>query len=107
MGKKDDSKEKPLDKMTAKELRELAMTIQGIHGVHGMNKDELVSEIRKSRGITEVVTKHKSDSVREVKQKMRVVQAKLKAAVEAEDARMALIHKKRMLRLKKKTRRAA
>ena len=30
--------EKPLEKMTAKELRELALSIGGIVGVHGMKK---------------------------------------------------------------------
>jgi hypothetical protein len=107
MGKKDENKEKPLAKMTAKELRELAMTIPGISGVHGMNKDELVSEIKKSRGIVEEVSKHKSSSVREIKQKMRTVRAKHQSAVEANDMKMMKIYKRRMINLKKKTRRAA
>lgn len=107
MGKKDENKEKPLAKMTAKELRELAMSIPGISGVHGMNKDEMISEIKKSRGIAEEAGKHKSASVREVKQKMRIVRAKHQAAVEANDMKMIKIYKRRMINLKKKTRRAA
>ncbi len=52
-GKKKEVKEKPLEKMTATELRTLAMEIPGITGVHGMNKNELISEIRNARGISE------------------------------------------------------
>ncbi len=105
MGKKDENKEKPLDKMTAKELRELAINIPDISGVHGMNKDELVSAIKKSRGIVE--EKISARPVREIKAKMRSVSVKHLAAVEAGDAKMAAIYKKRMIRFKKQTRRAA
>ncbi|MEN8757600.1 MAG: hypothetical protein ABF303_03980 [Desulfobacterales bacterium] len=34
--KKKAEKEKPLEKMTAKEMREIAKAISGITGVHGM-----------------------------------------------------------------------
>ena len=43
MGSKEkETKEKPLDKMTIKDLKELALTISEITGVHGMNKAELI-----------------------------------------------------------------
>ena len=47
MGKKKEQaeKEKPLDKMTAKELRDMALGIEGIAGVHAMNKSELIAAI--------------------------------------------------------------
>jgi predicted transcriptional regulator YheO len=107
MGKKrQDTKEKPLDKMTSKELREIALTIGGITGVHGMNKVELISEIKKSRGIVETINKDKSTG-REIKQKMRQVKMAYTKAVESEDEKMAAIYKKRVTRLKKKTRRLA
>ena len=48
-GKKKEAKEKPLEKMTAKELRDLAKEIPGITGAHGMNKPELLTEIKKTR----------------------------------------------------------
>ena len=62
MGKKEklDKKEKPLDRMTAKELRAIALETPEISGVHGMNKTELLAEIKKSRGIVDDKTK-KSD----------------------------------------------
>lgn len=105
--KKKEDKEKPLEKMTAKELRELAMSIEGISGAHGMNKEELVSQIRKARGIEEPAGKKSDAGVREIKQKIRELRVKHAGAVESEDARMAGIYRKRMIQLKKKTRRAA
>ena len=50
-GKTKDAKEKPLEKMTATELRGIAKETPGITGAHGMNKAELLAEIRKARGI--------------------------------------------------------
>ena len=43
--------EKPLDKMTAPEWREIAKNIEGVTGVHAMKKDELLSLIKEDRGI--------------------------------------------------------
>ena len=42
MTKGTDGKEKPLDKMTVKELREIALEIPDLKGVHGMNKQDLL-----------------------------------------------------------------
>ena len=55
MGKKKEKekKEKPLAKMTAKELRELALTLEGIVGVHAMNKNELIAAVKEAKGIVE------------------------------------------------------
>ena len=44
---KEDKKEKPLDRMTAKELREIALKIPEMTGVHGMNKAELLAAVKK------------------------------------------------------------
>ena len=48
-----EKKEKPLEKMTAKELREMALGMPGIHGVHAMKKEELITAIRTAKGITD------------------------------------------------------
>ena len=48
-----ETKEKPLDKMTVKELREIAKDIPEITGVHGMNKSELLDAVKKAKGIVE------------------------------------------------------
>ncbi len=106
-GKKKEAKEKPLDKMTAKELREVAKEIPEITGVYGMNKEELLSAIKKARGIAEDTTKRTSGSVREIKRKIKMLKEERKKALEREDAKMAAIFRKRIIRLKKKTRRAA
>jgi len=108
MGKtKKEAKEKPLDKMTAKELREVAMTIPEIVGVHGMNKNELVSAVKKARGIAGETAKTTSSDIREIKQQIKVFKAQRAQALENDDARKAAIYRRRISRLKKKTRRAA
>ena len=43
--------EKPLDKMTAPELREVAKQIPGVIGASAMKKAELLSIIKEFRGI--------------------------------------------------------
>lgn len=103
--KKKEAKEKPLEKMTSKELRELAMSTEGVTGAHGMNKEELISQIRKARGIEEPVSKKANTGVRELKKKIKELKVQHDAAQASEDERMAGIIRKRMIRLKKKTRR--
>ena len=50
--KKDEKKtEKPLDKMTVVELREIAKEIPDVTGVSGMKKDQLLSIIKEAQGI--------------------------------------------------------
>ena len=101
-----EAKEKPLEKMTAKELRDVAKEIPQITGVHGMNKAELVSAIKEARGIVD--EKKKSDaSVRDLKRKIRSLKADRDAALEAKDKKKVGIYRRRISRLKKKTRRAA
>ncbi len=103
--KKKEVKEKPLDKMTATELRTLAMEIPGITGVHGMNKNELIGEIKMARGISEDSTKKSSGKVRGLKEKIRDLKAKRSGFLDADDSKMAALYRKRIIRLKKKTRR--
>ena len=107
MAAEKEAKEKPLEKMTAKELREVAKEIPDITGVHGMNKDELVAEIKKARGIEEPASKKKNSSIREIKQKLAQLKVKRAEALEAKDGKTATILRRKISRLKKKTRRAA
>jgi predicted oxidoreductase len=106
-GKKKVAKEKPLDKMTAKELRELAKTMPEIIGVHGMNKPELIAEIKRVRGIEDKPGKKKDASIRDIKKKIKKFKIKRTTALEENDGKMATIYQRRISRLKKKTRRAA
>ena len=105
-GKKKETKEKPLEKLTAKELREIALQIPDITGVYGFNKDELVSIIKQSRGIKEDA--RKSDAtVREIKAKIRGLKCQRETFLEENNEKMAAVFRRRIIRLKKKTRRAA
>lgn len=99
--------EKPLDKMTASELRELAKTIHGITGVHGMKKAELLAAIKEAKGIKEEVAKKADETVGEIKKKIKALKAERQAALEAKDKKMVKIYRRRISRLKKRTRRAA
>ena len=108
MGKKEQTtKEKPLEKMTATELRDVAKDIPEIVGAHGMNKTELVSAIKEARGIVDESKKRGGGDVRKIKKQMKAAKGQYKAALDKDDTKMAGIYRKRMIRLKKKTRRVA
>ena len=179
-----ETKEKTLDKMTVKELREIAKEIPDITGVHGMNKAELIDAVNKVKGIAEApkekvetpkkkaetpkekvetpkekaetpkekaeapkekvetpkekaetpkekaeTPKEKTETpkkkaetpektveapkkikgifVKDIKSKIRSFKAERKAALEAKDKKMATIYRRRISRLKKKSRKAA
>ena len=103
----EDAQEKPLEKMTVKELREMAKDIPGITGVHAMKKEELLAGIKEARGIKDEPVKRAASSTRELKQKIKALKAERQAALEAKDKKKATIFRRRISRLKKKTRRAA
>jgi len=109
MGSKADKekKEKPLEKMTAKELRELGLTLEGIVGVHGMNKNELIDAIREVKGITVEKTKVKAVDVRSIKAKIDELKQRKLQAKEAGNSKTVDTLRRRISNLKKKTRRAA
>ncbi len=99
--------EKPLEKMTVKDLREMAKEMPEISGVHGMKKEELIVAIKKIKGIKDEPVKKADASIAELKQKIRAFKAQRQAFLEADDRKMATIYKRRIARLKKKTRKAA
>ncbi len=102
--KKKEAKEKPLEKMTAKELREVGKQLPEISGVYGMNKAELISAIKKARGIVEDTTATPDASIREIKKKIQSVKGNLENALNDNDKKMADIYRRRIIKLKKKTR---
>jgi hypothetical protein len=104
---KEETKEKALEKMTVKDLREMAKDIPEIVGVHGMKKEELIVAIKEVKGIADEPVKKTDASVRELKQKIKGFKAQRLAALEANDRKLATIYKRRISRLKKKTRQAA
>jgi len=109
MAKKEkEKKEKPLDRMTAKELRVVALEIPEMTGVHGMNKAELLAGIKEARGIVDEEKGKKSDiSMREIKKKIQDLKSLKVQALESHDKAQADMLRRRIGRLKKKTRRAA
>jgi hypothetical protein len=105
---------KPLDKMTVKELKEVALEIPEITGVHGMNKSDLLSAIKAAKGIEDEVKKKGSGTVqkgsgtvREIKQKIKALKIKRNEATEEKNSKMATIYRRRISRLKKKARKVA
>ncbi len=107
MGKKEmkEKKERPLDKMTAKELRELAISTGKVTGAHGMNKEELIAAIREARGEAAPKTKAaKTVPVRELKAKMRELRAKKQEVAATGDKKRVDILRRKISRLKKQTR---
>lgn len=109
MGKKEkaEKKEKPLEKMTAKELRDLALTIPDITGVHAMNKEEVLAAIKKARGIQEDPKKKGDRSVRQLKEKIKELRGRKEELRGKKDRQSLDRLRRRISRLKKKTRRAA
>jgi hypothetical protein len=110
MGKKErkEKKEKPLDKMTATELRKYALDLGEISGVHGMNKEELLSAIKQAKGIKDEGKQSEKVSMRDLKEKAAALRAqKLSANVAGESQAKINILRKKANRLKKRTRRAA
>ena len=111
-----EKKEKPLEKMTATELREMALGLSGIQGVHAMKKEELITAIRAAKGIPEPEPKKEKKmvakkekvvlTVAQLKQKAKELRAKREELLQQKNLEMAEILRKRISRLKKKTRRA-
>jgi hypothetical protein len=110
MAKKErkEKKEKPLDKMTATELRKYALDMGEISGVHGMNKEELLRAIKEAKGIKDEGKVTEKVSMRDLKEKAGGMRAQKLEAIGAGESRKKVdILRKKANRLKKRTRRAA
>jgi hypothetical protein len=98
---------KPLDKMTAKELRQLVIDqIPQITGASGMGKDELLAAIKEVLGIGEEeggVSPYK-EQILGMKREIKDLRAKKD---EATDRQQRSRLRKRINKLKKRTRRMA
>ena len=112
---KEKQEEKPLDRMTAKELREIAREIQGVAGVHAMKKEELLAVVKEHRGIKEEgpVRKKKKKTARPapdvkgLKKRITQLRREREVASEERDRRKVSIIRRRISRLKKQTRKVA
>lgn len=105
--------DRPLDKMTAPELRDLAMEIPGVTGVHAMKKEELLAIIKEYHGIEDEEAPKQKKGVKaalpsptELKAKIAGLRAAKDRAREAKDRKTVDIVRRRLNRLKKLTRKA-
>jgi hypothetical protein len=111
----------------------MAKEIPEITGVHGMKKEELIVAINEVRGVKEETVKEetvKEETVKEetvkadksikatpvkkagggrgeIKKQIKTLKAQRQTALEAQDKKMATVYKRRISRLKKKSRKAA
>ncbi|MBA2849402.1 hypothetical protein G4V39_09405 [Thermosulfuriphilus ammonigenes] len=98
--------EKPLEKMTVKELRAIAMEIPEITGVHAMNKEELIAAIKEVWGIKDERSP-KAGSMRELKAKIKELRRLAEEAKAKGDKLLWQRYRRKAIQLKKKTRRLA
>ena len=106
---------KPLEKMTVKELKEVALEIPGVTGVTSMKKEDLLDIIKKDRGIEDegpVQEKKKKStkptaSVKELKKKIVQFRLDKQEARKTKDRKKVDILRRRINRLKKQTRKVA
>jgi len=110
-----EEKEKLLDRMTATELREMAREIPDITGAHAMKKEQLLEAIKKAKGIEDEKpvkkrgkeTLQQEVSVKELKEKIVLFKEEKKAARLSRDRKKVDVLRRRINRLKKRTRRVA
>jgi hypothetical protein len=100
-----EKKEKPLEKWTTKELREEALKIPGVQGIHGMNKEELVAALKAEKGIEDSGPAKSGEGVRAVKTKMKELRKKRdeERAQGVSSSRLNILRRK-ISRLRKQTR---
>lgn len=99
---------KPLEKMTAKELREYGLELGNIMGVHSMNKEELLKAIKEALGIDdESGSKLFAKEIAKVKAQIKVFKGERDKAREAGDKKQVEMYRRRIGRLKKQTRKLA
>jgi len=119
--KKKESKEKDLDRMTVKELKEIAAENTDLVGINAMKKAELLAAIKETKGIKEEKApkekiekkapkekiEKKAVTVKELKENIIELKVQRKEARKARDKRMIHLLRRKINRLKKETRRAS
>lgn len=110
--KKDESQEeKPLEKMTAPELKEIAKQIPGVTGVTAMKKEDLIKLIKEFRGIVDEEPKKEAAKaaldLKGIKEKIVSLKAEKKSSQEEKKNRKEInVLRRRINRLKKRARKA-
>ena len=98
---------RPLDKMTVKELKEIGLQIPSLVGVHGMKKAELLTALKEVYGVKEEVRKADTETIKSVKVKIRELKGLRAEALKAGEKPQAKVLRRRINRLKKRTRKIA
>ncbi|KHK02395.1 hypothetical protein [Desulfovibrio sp. TomC] len=102
---------KPLDKMTAKELRELVLKqVPQVTGASGLGKDELLVQIKEALGMGGeggVKTSPYKTKILSMKQKMRSLRTKRTEVAGDGSRKQKEILRRQINKLKKRTRRLA
>ena len=115
-GKKEPPEAKPLEKLTVKELREIALTLPHSTAIHDLKKDELIALIREAKGLkgeapAKPAKKKKAARLKltkaELKARIRELKGVKQQAIEAKDGGKIRTLRRAISRLKKKSRVAA
>ena len=106
--------EKHLEKLTVKELRELASEIPHEKAVHEMKKEELIAFIKEARGIKDETPVKKKKHIGKIKMTKPELKAKIRELktlrlqmLESKESKKALRLRHQISQLKKKSRRLA
>ena len=106
--------EKHLDKLTVKELRDIAAEFPHERAVHDMKKEELIAFIKEAKGIKDDAPAHKHRPKGKIKLTKPEVKAKIRElkilhgkAQEENETRKAVLLRHQISRLKKISRRVA
>ena len=106
--KKGHKEQKPLEKMTITELREIARDIPHTEALADMSKEQLVALIKEFKGLTtEPPGRRVPASLGEIKGRIRQLKAEREAAREDSDRDRSEALRRRISRLKKRSRRLA
>jgi len=99
---------KPLDKMTAKELRELAINqLPMITGASGMTKEELLAKIKEVLGLSEEDGKSNAVYKKQIQEIKKQIKKLRELRLQTQDRAKREIYRKKVHRLKRLTRRLA
>jgi hypothetical protein len=99
---------KPLEKHTVKELKEMALALGSIQGVSAMKKQELIDALKVAKGIP--LKKERDTSVVnivDVKKRIKSLKEELTVVREARDRNASNRIRRKLSKLKKKSRRLA
>ena len=98
--------EKPLEKMTVKELKELALSMGTLQGVSALKKQELINAIKVERGIPVNAKREKTPAtIVETKRAIKSLRNVLTDVREKGDKTATAQTRRKISKLKKKTRR--